>query len=93
MSDNQSPLPFPPGLISPAFLQVPQVIFNGSTNTVSNTEIVSVLSFSDRPLIALIMNPITARTYAEELLDRVREYEQKTGLNVPTLKELEKKSG
>lgn len=68
--------------------QLPQLIFNSFANGFSGTEITSVLSFGPRPFVTMVMAPSTARSYALALLDTIRQFEEATGLPVPTTQEL-----
>lgn len=71
-----------------AAMQLPQIVFNAFANSLSPSEITSLLSFGPRPLLTLIMAPSVAKAYALALLDTVEKYEQATGEVVPTLQEL-----
>jgi hypothetical protein len=69
-------------------MQVPQFLFNAFANGFSGTEITSVLSFGQRPFVTMVMAPSTAKSYALALLDTLRQFEEATGLPVPTVQEL-----
>lgn len=69
-------------------MQLPQILFNSFTNGFSGTEITSVLSFGPRPVVTMVMAPSTAKSYALALLDSIRQFEEATGLPVPTIQEL-----
>src|ERR1700748_2402741 len=69
-------------------MQLPQFLFNSFTNGFSGTEITSLLSFGPRPVVTMVMAPSTAKSYALALLDTIRQFEEATGLAVPTVQEL-----
>lgn len=71
-------------------MQIPQIVANGATNSITDTEVVSFLTFMDRPLVSLIMSPIFAKTYALLLLSLVEKYEGETGIKVPSKDDIEK---
>jgi hypothetical protein len=69
-------------------LPIAQLAFNAAVTSVTPTEIMSVISFGQRPLALLIMNPVMAKTLALSLLDRVGEYEKMSGAEVKTISEM-----
>jgi hypothetical protein len=70
-----------------ALMQLPQLVFNSFATGMTPTEITALLSYG-RPLLTLIMSPPVAKSFALGLLDSIRQYEQATGLEVPTFQEL-----
>ena len=68
--------------------QPAQFIFNHSEINISPSEISATLSFSQRPGIQLIMPPVTAKTFALDLLKAVENYEAMTSSKVQTEDEI-----
>jgi protoheme ferro-lyase len=71
-----------------AMAQIPQIVFNGFANSYTASEFSSVLTFGNRPVIALTMPPAVAKSFALGLLESVERYEAATGETVHTVAEL-----
>lgn len=72
---------------------VPQVAFNSFLNTMTASEITSLILFGPRPALTLIMSLPVAKSYAMALLDIVGQYEKATGTTVGTIAELSDRIG
>jgi hypothetical protein len=69
-------------------LPLNHLAFNTAVSAATPTEILSVVSISHRPLALFIMSPVTAKTFALSLLERVKEYEAMAGAEVKTTYEM-----
>jgi hypothetical protein len=91
-SDAQPPrLPFPMGLMPsmPLQMPLPQIVFNGFLTSHTASEVTTAVSFSDRPIVMLIMSPSVAKSFAMSILSAVDHYEKSAGLTVDTIEDIQ----
>ncbi len=69
-------------------LPLPNFFFNSFANGGSASDMASVLLMGSRPVAMLMMAPVTAKTFATELLKMVSAYEEQTGQIVQTVQEI-----
>src|SRR6185312_6839230 len=69
-------------------LPIPVVVFNGFAHNHSASEVTSIVSLGARPVLALVMPPVVAKSFAVSLLEIVERYEAATGSTVYTIDEL-----
>ncbi len=67
---------------------IAQLTFNSAITRTTATEIQCVVSFGQRPLALFIVSPTMAKTLAEALMARVRDYEDLVGQPVLSLAEI-----
>ena len=81
---SEAPPPLPQIVGFPPFNQLPQFVFNEAGMAVTESEISAFLSFGPKQILHLIMPPVVAKTFAQQLLSAVTEYEAKMGTEVLT---------
>ena len=68
---------------------IANIAFNSTVSLTTSSEILSVLALGQRPTALLIMSPLTAKTFALSILERVGEYEKISGVEVKTALEMQ----
>ena len=87
-------VPMPMGSSLPLGLTVvPQYVANGMALAVTGSEITATIMFGGRPVFQLAMAPVAAKTFANQLVEGVKEYEAKMDTKILTEDEVLSRRG